>query len=78
MTDREPNYKAIFDLLFDANRADIEALTDAQFTLEAIKEADPGTYDEIIDKSLNLIKVALNNSVCGPLEIIAEKIGVEI
>ena len=73
----EPNYKAIFDLLFEANSADIEALTDAQFTLEAIKSADPGTYDEIIIKSLNLIKVALNNSVFGPLEVIADKMGVE-
>ena len=73
----EPNYKAIFDLLFEANSADIEALTDAQFTLEAIKSADPGTYDEIIIKSLNLIKVALNNSVVGPLEVIADKMGVK-
>lgn len=73
----EPNYKAIFDLLFEANSADIEALTDAQFTLEAIKSADPGTYDEIIDASLRLIKVALNNSVVGPLEVIADKMGVE-
>jgi hypothetical protein len=73
----EPNYKAIFDLLFEANSADIEALTDAQFTLEAIKSADPGTYDEIITRSLNLIKVALNNSVVGPLEVIADKVGVK-
>ena len=44
---------------------------------EAIKSADPGTYDEIITRSLNLIKVALNNSVVGPLEVIADKVGVE-
>jgi hypothetical protein len=69
--------KPDFDLIFEANSADIEALTDAQFTLEAIKSADPGTYDEIITRSLNLIKVALNNSVVGPLEVIADKMGVQ-
>ena len=74
----ESDCKPDFDLLFEANSADIEALTDAQFTLEAIKHADPGTHDEIIDASLHLIKLALSNSVFGPLERIAEKIGVEI
>jgi hypothetical protein len=67
-----------FDLLFEANSADIEALQDAQFTLEAIKNADPGTHDEIIDASLKLIKFALSKSVFGPIERIAERIGVEI
>ena len=70
--------KPDFDLLFEANSADIEALTDAQFTLEAIKSADPGTHDEIIDASLRLIKVALSKSVFGPIEKIAERIGVEV
>lgn len=70
--------KPDFDLLFEANSADIEALTDAQFTLEAIKSADPGTHDEIIDASLRLIKVALSKSVFGPIERIAERIGVEV
>ena len=74
----EPDYKPDFDLLFEANSADIEALQDAQFTLEAIKNADPGTYDEIIDASLRLIKVALSRSVFGPIERIAKRIGVEI
>jgi len=74
----EPNCKSDFDLLFEANSADIEALQDAQFTLEAIKNADPGTHDEIIDASLKLIKVALSKSVFGPIERIAERIGVEI
>jgi hypothetical protein len=70
--------KKDFDLLFEANSADIEALQDAQFTLEAIKSADPGTHDEIIDASLHLIKLALSNSVFGPIERIAERYGVEI
>jgi hypothetical protein len=74
----EPDCKPDFDLLFEANSADIEALQDAQFTLEAIKSADPGTHDEIIDASLRLIKVALSKSVFGPIERIAERIGIEI
>ncbi len=72
------NYKKDFDLLFEANSADINALQDAQFTLEAIKSADPGTYDEIIDASLQLIKVALSKSVFDPIERIANRIGIEI
>ena len=74
----EPDCKSDFDLLFEANSADIEALQDAQFTLEAIKSADPGTHDEIIDASLRLIKVALSKSVFGPMERLAERIGVEL
>jgi hypothetical protein len=74
----ESDCKPDFDLLFEANSADIEALTDAQFTLEAIKSADPGTHNEIIDASLRLIKVALSKSVFGPLESIAGRIGAEL
>ena len=74
----ESDCKPDFDLIFEANSADIEALTDAQFTLEAIKSADPGTHDEIIDASLRLIKVALSKSVFGPIERIADRIGVEL
>jgi hypothetical protein len=74
----ESDCKPDFDLIFEANSADIEALTDAQFTLEAIKSADPGTHDEIIDASLRLIKIALSKSVFGPLESIAGRIGVEL
>ena len=74
----EPDCKSDFDLLFEANSADIEALQDAQFTLEAIKSADPGTHDEIIDASLKLIKVALSKSVFGPIERIADRIGIEL
>ena len=69
---------ADIDLLFQVNSLDIEALTDAQFTLEAIKSADPGTYDEIIDQSLRLIKNALNTSCFGSIERLADQIGVEI
>lgn len=68
---------ADIDLLFQVNSLDIEALTDAQFTLEAIKNADPGTYDEIIDQSLRLIKNALNTSCFESIERLAEQIGVE-
>ena len=74
----ESDCKPDFDLIFEANSADIEALTDVQFTLEAIKSADPGTHDEIIDASLRLIKVALSKSVFGPMERLADKIGVEL
>ena len=69
---------ADIDLLFQVNSLDIEALTDAQFTLEAIKDADPGTYDEIIDESLRLIKNALNTSCFESIERLADNIGVEI
>ena len=62
------------DLLFEANTADIEALEDAQITLQAIKEADPGTYDEIIDESLRLIKVAMNKSFFDPMDNIIDAI----
>lgn len=62
------------DLLFKANTADIEALQDAEITLEAIKKADPGTYDEIIDESLRLIQVALSTSFYDPIERIIDAI----
>jgi hypothetical protein len=62
------------DLLFDLNKADIDALQDAEITLQAIKEADPGTYDEIIDESLRLIQVALGNSFYAPIERIIDAI----
>ena len=69
--------KQDIDLLLRVNSADIEALNDAQFTLEAIKDADPGTYDEIIDQSLRLINEALNISCIDAIERIAEQLGVE-
>lgn len=64
------------DLLFELNSADIEALEDARFTLEAIKDADPGTYDEMIDDSLLLIYKALNISPAETIERIAQRLGV--
>ena len=71
------NNKSDIDLLFNVNSADIEALQDAQFTLEAIKESDPGTYDEIIDQSLLLIKKALNLTCTDAIERIAEQLEVQ-
>ncbi len=69
--------KQDIDLLYRVNSADLEALQDAQFTLEAIKNADPGTYDEMIDESLRLIGQALNISCADAIERIAEKLGVQ-
>ena len=65
------------DLLFKLNSADIEALEDARFTLEAIKEADAGTYDEMIDESLKLIHKALDICCADSIERIAKQLGAE-
>jgi len=70
--------KKDIDLLYQVNSADLEALQDAQFTLESIKKADPGTYDEIIDESLRLINKALGISYADAIERIAEQLGVEV
>ena len=64
-------------ILYRTNSADLDALQDAKFTLEAIKETDPGTYDEMIDQSLRLIDEALNISCVDAIERIAEQLGVE-
>ncbi len=69
--------KQDIDLLFRVNSADIEALTDAQFTLEAIKNADPGTHDEIIEQSLRLISQALSICCSDAIDRIAKQLGVE-
>jgi hypothetical protein len=69
--------KQDIDLLFELNSADLSALQDAQFTLEAIKEADPGTYDEIIDESLKLIQKALSISPQDCIERLAKQLGVD-
>ena len=66
------------DLLFKLNSADIEALEDARFTLEAIKEAENGFYDEIIDESILLINKALNISCADSIERIAKELGVQV
>ena len=72
------NFQADIDLLYAQNSADLEALEDARFTLEAIKNSDPGTYDEIIDESLRLILKALNISGGGDaMERIADELGVK-
>ena len=65
------------DLLFKLNSVDIEALEDARFTLEAIKEADSGTYDEMIDESLKLIHKALDICCADSIERIAKQLGAE-
>ncbi len=70
--------KEDIEILQRVNSADINALNDAKFTLEAIKEADPGTYDEIIDQSLRLIDEALNISCQDAMDRIAAQLGVEI
>lgn len=69
--------KEDIEILQRVNSADLDALNDAKFTLEAIKEADPGTYDEIIDQSLRLIDEALSISCVDAIERIAEQLGVE-
>lgn len=66
------------ELLFKLNSADIEALEDARFTLQAIKDADPGTHDEIINESLRLIDKALGISCADAIERIAEQLGVNV
>ena len=62
------------DLLWMVNSADIDALEDARMTLQSIKEADPGTYDEIIEQSLSLIMKALSMTPGGAIERIVEKL----
>ena len=71
------NIKKDIDLIWEVNSADIDALQDAQFTLEAIKEADPGTHDEIIDASLRLISKALNLSCHEAIVRISDQLGVQ-
>jgi len=72
------NIQQDIDFLFETNSADLEALQDAQFTLEAIKSADPGTCDEIIDESLRLIQKSLSMSPQSSIERLAKQLGVNI
>ena len=67
----------LIDSIHAINSIDLDALQDAQFTLQAIKDADPGTYDEMIDESLTLINKALNLSFCEAVEQIAKQLGVD-
>ena len=68
----------LIDLILTINSADIDALQDAQFTLESIKQSDPGTYDEIINQSLKLINKALGLSCHDAIDRIAQQLGVEV
>jgi hypothetical protein len=70
------NTQSDFDHLVSVLSADVDALEDARMTLESIKEADPGTYDEIIDESLTLISKALSLSIGEVTERIADQLGV--
>lgn len=69
--------QADIDLLYTVNSADIDALEDARCTLESIKNADPGVYDEIIDESLRLINKALGMSIGESIDRIADQLGVQ-
>lgn len=69
--------KTDIDAILLVNSADIEALEDAKFTLQSIKDADPGTYDEIIDESLRLIRKALNLTCHDAIDRISEQLGVQ-
>ena len=71
------DFQADIDLLYKLNSSDLEALQDAYYTLESIKSADPGTYDEIINDSLKLIDKALNISCADAIERIADQLGVQ-
>ena len=61
------------ELMWKVNSADIEALEDAKFTLTAIKEADAGVWDEIIDESLALINKALGMSYSDAMERVMDR-----
>ena len=56
-------------LISFVNSIDIEALEDARSTLDAIKKADPGTYDLFIDESLRLIHKALNLEIQDAIDL---------
>jgi hypothetical protein len=66
--------KSAIHFLWQVNGIDIDALEDARMTLESIKDADPGTYDEIIDESLRLISKALKLQIGGAIEIIEKQL----
>jgi len=48
--------------------ADNDALEDAKITLQAIKKADPETYDEMIDACIALIDAALSKHITAMVE----------
>lgn len=67
-----------FDHIVSVLSADIAALEDAQMTLRSIKDADPETYDEIIDESLKLITKALNIPCSDATDRIANQLGIQL
>jgi hypothetical protein len=66
--------KSAIHFLWQVNGIDIDALEDARMTLESIKDADPGTYDEIIDESLRLISKALKLQIGTAIETIEKQL----
>jgi hypothetical protein len=65
--------EADIELMWQVNSADIEALEDAKFTLTAIREAEAGVYDKIIDESLALIDKALGMSYSDAMERVMDR-----
>ena len=61
------------ELMWQVNSADIEALEDAKFTLNAIRESSDGVYDKIIDESLALIGKALGMSYSDAMERVMDR-----
>lgn len=50
----------VVDEVLDFSYEDVKVLGEAQIVLQAIKDTDPGVYDEMIDNVLRLISNALN------------------
>lgn len=67
MTIADPKlYEAVYsvamdvvDDVMDFGYEDVKVLGEAQIVLQAIKDTDPGVYDEMIDNVLRLISEAL-------------------
>lgn len=49
----------VVDDVVDFGYEDVKVLGEAQVVLQAIKDTDPGVYDEMIDNVLRLISEAL-------------------
>jgi hypothetical protein len=49
----------VVDDVVDFGYEDVKVLGEAQIVLQAIKDTDPGVYDEMIDNVLRLISEAL-------------------
>lgn len=68
ITITDPNlYEAVYSVAMDVaeelieiSDEDVRVFNEAQIVLEAIKDTDPGVYDEMIDNVLRLIHNALN------------------